>query len=206
MNVQSKLSAGYQSNTTASMIRSIHNSAGGRPKSGSQNSGPRRSAGSGGDARDCCNIKKVQFDLSNDIAPNPRLIHQTQQNKGKGKRGTSRSKSGNTRPANQSSSSYFKPRTKKTGTGKGQASGAHARNTSTTILTQQSATNPNLVEDRPRQLPASPSAKATQKFFFKKQVQSIEQNATSVNGARRRNAPRQGSSTQVDTLSKQIVR
>ena len=57
-------------------------------------------------------------------------------------------------------------------------------------------------EDRPRQLPASPSARATQKFFFKKQVQSFDQ------VSRRRNAaPRQGSTAaHVDTLSKQLIK
>lgn len=42
----------------------------------------------------------------------------------------------------------------------------------------QSETNPNLPEDRPRQIPNessdSPSQKATQKFFFRKQVHSID--------------------------------
>ena len=57
-------------------------------------------------------------------------------------------------------------------------------------------------EDRPRQMPSSPSVRATQKFFFKKQVQSFD------NVGRRRNAaPRQGSTTaHVDTLSKQLIK
>lgn len=63
----------------------------------------------------------------------------------------------------------------------------------------QSATNPNLPEDRPRQLPGgSPSAKATQKFFFKKQVQSLEQNTSNVSRRKKSAAM----TAQVDTLSK----
>ena len=71
MNInQARESHCYGNSTTASAVRSLHNSAS-RREVRSNLSNPEGRDRSGSSNRDCCNIKRVQFDLSNYIAPDP---------------------------------------------------------------------------------------------------------------------------------------
>jgi len=154
--------AGYFTSTTASAVRSVHNSASRQARSTSQHSLQcRHNSNSVCPQRDCCNIKKVQFDLSKNVVPAPPLQPLNQTKKSNSKTSPAGPVTLHQKLKPSGTGSYFRPKSKPS---------ASLRNFNGSAVLASSQSIPRMQEDRPRQLASSPSAKKSQTLFFKKQV------------------------------------